>query len=376
MKIKELELQISEKRDELISLKDAIEAGDMDAITKAGELDLAIAKLNEELASIQESAVKAQALVAAIGTPDTPPVEEDINMENGMKSVDFTQLKDARGAISVELKAATDPVTVGTVGETSRVVLDAQPVLGVRDLFGSEQISGNSVTYFVMGATDGTIDTTAQGALKDQISPKYTSKIASLEKVAAFLKESDELLSDAPYLESAVRGRGVYETRLAIEKKLCDAITGADGVQTLTGITIDNILKAKLNVQEVAGYEADAIIINPADYETFLTAKDGSGQYLFGGPAYAPYGNGGYTANPKFWGLNVCTSSKIAQGTAVVGAFKQCASVITKNNEGFRVEVSNSDVDDFQKNMITVRVEERLALAVRVPSAFVKISAS
>ena len=124
------------------------------------------------------------------------------------------------------------------------------------------------------------------------------------------------------------------------------------------------------------GYDADAIIINPADLQTLLLAKDGAnntGQYLMGGPAYAPYGNGAYGDYLPIWGMKVVASSAVASGTAIVGAFKACASVVIKAGEGFRVEVSNSNEDDFVKNMITVRIEERILEAVRLPGGFAKV---
>ncbi|MCF0114254.1 MAG: hypothetical protein HUJ56_02795, partial [Erysipelotrichaceae bacterium] len=40
MTIKELEVQLEEKQNELVSLKDAVEAGDVEAITKAGYVPL------------------------------------------------------------------------------------------------------------------------------------------------------------------------------------------------------------------------------------------------------------------------------------------------------------------------------------------------
>ena len=369
MTIKEIEIQLAAKQNELISLKEGSENGDVEAIEKAGEIDVAIAKLNEELASIQESAVKAQAIVAAIGTPTEEPMEEG-NME-GLKSLNLEYLKSNRGAVSAEVKAA---VNGPTITEISQKVVDAQPKLGVRDLFAQETMSGNSLTYFVMGATTGTPAATAQGAAKANVAPSYTPVTEALAKIACHIKETDELLSDAPYLESVVRGRGVYETNLAIEAYIVSKLVGTSGLSTLTGMTLDNVLKAKMGILEDTGYEADAIIINPADLETFMTQKDQNGQYLFGGPAYAPYGNGAFNSYPTIWGLKIVPSSKITAGTAVVGAFAQGGSVVSKANEGFRVEVTNSDQDDFIKNMITVRIEERLLAAIRVPSAFCKIS--
>ena len=92
-----------------------------------------------------------------------------------------------------------------------------------------------------------------------------------------------------------------------------------------------------------------------------------------GGPAYAPYGNGAYGAYLPIWGMKVVATSAIASGTALVGAFKACASIITKAGEGFRVEVANQNEDDFVKNMVTVRIEERLLEAVRLPGGFAKV---
>ena len=60
-----------------------------------------------------------------------------------------------------------------------------------------------------------------------------------------------------------------------------------------------------------------------------------------------------------------------AAGEIFVGAFKACGSVVNKG--GVKVEATNTDQDDFVKNRMTIRAEERLALAVRRPAGFVKI---
>lgn len=58
----------------------------------------------------------------------------------------------------------------------------------------------------------------------------------------------------------------------------------------------------------------------------------------------------------------------IAASKIVVGAFKTCGSVVSK--DGVSVEATNSNEDDFIKNLMTIRAEERLALAVRRPAGF------
>lgn len=77
------------------------------------------------------------------------------------------------------------------------------------------------------------------------------------------------------------------------------------------------------------------------------------------------------TEQPPLWGLRTVITPSVAAGTCVVGAFKLGGSVIRKG--GVTVNVANTNEDDFVKNLITILIEERLALAVRYPGAFDKI---
>jgi hypothetical protein len=43
-------------------------------------------------------------------------------------------------------------------------------------------------------------------------------------------------------------------------------------------------------------------------------------------------------------------------------------------NGGVSVESTNTNEDDFVKNLMTIRAEERLALAVRRPAGFKKLT--
>lgn len=369
-----LKEQLVEKKAALKALEEDIKAEKEEAIAQGEEIAEAIKKLEKSI----EASEKANALLATIGKNEE---NTDMAENTGIKALDLEYLKNNRGAVQTFIKSATDTVTGPTIPYVSQNVAEIKYNLGVRELFGAEAISGNSYTYFRMGATDlpDSFDgTTSQGSEKPQIHPTYTTVTAALVKKACHLKETDELLNDAPYLESVVRGRGVFELQKAIESYLVSSVLGTSGIDVTVnnGISFDNLLKAKMAVNTNTGYDADAVIINPADLQTLLLTKDGAnntGQYLMGGPAYAPYGNGAYGAYLPIWGMKVVATSAIAQGTALVGAFKSCASVITKAGEGFRVEVANQNEDDFVKNMVTVRVEERLLAAVRLPAGFAKV---
>lgn len=360
-----LKNELAEMKDALEALKERIEADDAEAIEEGVQLKADIEAKEIEIA-------QAEAKAAVLEMIGNKPEEEKKEMD-GIKNMDLSALKTGRGAVSTMIKASnTDPVTTPQYIESySQRIVDAQPKLGMRDLFSAEQISGNALTYFVLGATEGNAGVTAEGAEKPQISVPYEPVTVPLVKVAAYLKETDELLSDAAFLESAIRGRGVYEFKKAVENALASMLVNTSGIQVdSTAVSFDSILAAKQDIIADTGYTPDAMLINPADWATLLQTKDSNLQYLLGGPGFGSYGNGAYFENPKVWGMSVVEYDGVPTGNVVIGAFKAGASVVTKAGEGLRVEVSNSNEDDFIKNMVTVRIEERLALAVRIPAAF------
>ena len=276
-------------------------------------------------------------------------------------------------------KAASDTQTSpsGAVGYATtydrRVVEGARTPLVIRDLFGAEQISGSTLVYLVEGAMQGAPAVTAEGAEKPQIHfADPTQKTVSLAKVACHIKESDEYIEDYPFLASAINGRLLYELSLVEQGKLVTDLLATSGIQTgtyaATGTATDiadAILQAAMDVQAQTGFAADAIAMNPADWYTLRIGKDGDERY---------YGNGyfGDQAIPNLWGIPVCVSASITSGTIIVGAFKTCGSVVTHG--GVSVEAVNTNEDDFVRNLMTIRAEERLALAVRRPAGFKKLT--
>ena len=302
--------------------------------------------------------------------------------EFAVKNLKLDGFKGGRNTASTDFgfKANSDTNTTIPVTESSTTVVDVVPrPLSVRALFGSENISGNALQYYVLSATEGAPAVTAEGAAKPQIHVPHSPVTVALDKVAAFFKESDELTEDAPFLESAINNRGMYEHNLAVENYLVTKLAAASGIQSTAYATSmqDTLFTAMTSIQTATGYTADAIVINPADYQTLRLSKDSNGQYFGGGFFYGAYASGtGVQQQPGIWGLPTVVTSAVAKGTAYVGAFKAAGSVVTKSGSGLRVEVTNANEDDFTHNLVTVRIEERLALAIRVPSAFAKVTLS
>lgn len=285
-------------------------------------------------------------------------------------------------------KTYTDAQTSQQIIQYDRNVVDtAVRDLQVRGLFGSESISGNALKYFILGAREDNSapapDSVDEAAAKPQFHIVESSATATLQKIAGWFYETDELLEDNAFLASALNARGLYELDARIEAYLLSTTLSASGINTATyaygaKVSPDDVFKAMMTIKTQSGLNADAVIMHPTDYQAVRLLKDGSGgtvgQYYGGGAFYAPYGNGAVNNQPGLWGLNTIVTPNITQGTILVGAFKQGASVITKQGEGARIEVVTGDHDDAIYNRVTVVVEERLALAVRRPKAFCKIT--
>lgn len=377
-------------------LLEKVKAGDESVFDEAQAKVAEVKALDEKI----ELGRKGDELFAKIaGEPQAhEPVDQAKSLgEHFVKSVG-EQLRGKRGSrftlAAPEFKAATDPQTIPASISPVLTDIDTNIVTGVRrrltvaDLLGSETISGNAITYFVEGALEGDFATVGENGQKPQIHyADPTAVTEALKKIAAFIVESDEIVEDAPWLVSAINGRLLYNLGLFEENQLLAGngsgtnllgLLNRSGVQTETAAdktdNADALFRAITKTVNGSGLDADGIVLNPTDYQTLRLSKDSNGQYFGGGFFAGEYGNGGIQMQPPVWGLRTVVTPAIAAGTALVGAFAQSSSVIRKG--GVRVESTNTNEDDFTNNRVTIRAEERLALAVRRPAGLVKVTLS
>lgn len=360
-----------------------------------------IKSLGEAIARAEKSAD----LVAAVGAVKSDVQHSDEVIEAAKSLGDHfvkhagAKLKSLLGESNVtisspEFKAATDTqVTTGAVftpvlTEYDRTIIQGvRPRLVVADLLGKGTISGNAISYFVEGALEGAFTTVAEAGAKPQLHVvDPTAVVDSLKKIAGWTKFSDEMIEDLDFIVSEINNRLIYELQKFEEAQLLNGpgtgstilgLLNRSGIQTeargnlaSNDTVADTIFRAITKVSTGSGLDADGLVINPADYQGLRLTKDANGQYFGGGFFNGAYGNGGIAEQPNVWGLRTVVTPAIAAGTVLVGAFGQAATVYRKG--GLRVESTNSHASDFTSNLVTVRVEERIALAVRRPAGLVK----
>lgn len=266
--------------------------------------------------------------------------------------------------------------------------------LTVADLIASGTTNSNTLRYVV----EGTATSGAAGVLEGGAKPESTLALSTVDepvkKIATSLTVSDEMLEDAAAVQSYINGRLSLFVRIEEERQLLlgtgaseiNGINGRSGVNTYPRGTVDNnavaLFKALNGTRGSAFLEPDAIIMNPANWQTTRLLTDTAGQFFGGGPFTGAYGgpqgpissSGGQLVGGQdsIWGKPVVVTTAVGAGTALLGSFSQAAQLFRKS--GIQVEASNSHDTYFLKNLVAIRAEQRAALAVYRPAAFTLVT--
>jgi HK97 family phage major capsid protein len=260
--------------------------------------------------------------------------------------------------------------------------------VGLADYFTQISTTSNSVRYSLEGTATSGAAGVAEGAAKPESTLALSEVNEPVKKIATVLPISDELLEDAPAVQSYLNERLSLFVSLEEERQL---LRGA-GTNELVGIfgrsisslglgtAIANhvqLFKAAAGVRGSAFVDPNLIVMHPTNWATTRLATDSTGQYLGGGPWQGAYGQpqavgASYFTSTPLWGMSVFVSPVVGLGTALVGNSTQAAAIYRRG--GLSVEATNSHDDFFVRNMNMVRAEERLALALFRPSAWCQVT--
>lgn len=253
------------------------------------------------------------------------------------------------------------------------VELPRRPLV-VRDLLTVVPTVSNSVEYPVQTGFTNNAAVVAENTTKPYSNITTDLKSFPVRTIAHLFKASRQILDDAPALMGMIDSQGRYGLQIAEEAE----ILSGDGTGQhllgiipqasvysapfpLTGETVIDRLGLAAAQSEIALVPATGILVNPQDWWKVRLIKDGMGRYLIGDPQN--------TAARNLWDLPVATSMAVSAGTFIVGAFKGAATLFERM--GVEVLISTENADDFEKNMISIRIEERVAMVVFRPQGFV-----
>jgi HK97 family phage major capsid protein len=251
----------------------------------------------------------------------------------------------------------------------------------VRDLISVGTTSSNSVPYIIEYAYTDSTDVTSEGAEKKQSDFDLKMLSGTVRKITAYLILSEEMLADVEGLMSYISSRLPSKLKLKEDYEL---LYGNNTGQHLNGIItqataysdnladadiseIDVLVDACRQVRTYSGsganeYQATAILIHPTDATKIKLTKDDNGNYIH---PWIFMPNGQITLD----GVPVFVSTAITAGQFLVGDFKLGAQVFDRRQAS--VEISYENEDNFVKDMVTVRIFERITLCVYRPLAFI-----
>lgn len=287
-----------------------------------------------------------------------------------------------RGHAIVEVKDITSLSTdaagsAGALIATDRRGLQVelpQRRMTVRALIAPGTTTSNQIEYEREKLFTNNAASVAEGALKPQSELQFEDATANVRTIAHWMRASVQILADAAGLRSIIDQRLRYGLAFVEEQQL---LNGSGVGQNLLGLVtastpfaaagglvattqVDTVRLMILQVA-LAEYPANGIVMNPIDMAAIEMSKDGNGAYIIGNPQG--------TIQKNLWGLPVVETQAMGVDKSLVGAFDLAAQLFDRQDA--TVEASTEDQDNFVKNKVTIRAEERLAMAIYRPQAIV-----
>lgn len=234
------------------------------------------------------------------------------------------------------------------------------------DIISRGRTASNVVSWVYQANQDGSVDYTAEGAVKNQIDFDLVVANESVQKITAFIKVSTEMLNDIDYIESMIRAELLKELLKKVE---LEVYSGAGGGSALNGIftqasafvaapfagTIDNanlvdVLTVAANQIALAEHDAPtAVLLNPSDVAALKMVKVSSTDKRYV-ERLAMVGG-----MLSFDGIPIIPTTLVTQDTYLIGDFSKC---MLLDREDVTIEIG-LDGNDWTKNMRTILAEYR-----------------
>lgn len=381
----QLATQVKDALDEVRKIADGADKevkrlGDISTETKQAA-DRALTQLNvlDELKTRVEDLEQKSQRPEGRGSLDMDSWGKQLSENEDVKALARKERPSAR----VELKAIT--TAAGSAGgliwrqrETDGAVeIPKRPDLVVRDLLTVVPITTGTVEYARQTVRTNNAAPVAEGAQKPYSNYGWDKQTANVKTIAHLAKLTRQSLDDAPRLQGEVDAEMRYGLALAEDSQIINGdgtgenllglLAQATAYVAPSGVTIPNAtridkLRLALLQASLGLYPADGIVTSETDWAVIELTKDAAGGYIFANPLAM--------AGPTLWGKRVVPTNSMAIGAFLVGAFKMAATLYDRLQP--EVLISSENADDFEKNLLTMRAEERLALAVKRPGALIK----
>lgn len=393
--LNELRKSVEEKQGEVLATAEkALQAsqqnGTLSAEAKANA-DKALSELHtarQQLNALEVRLGEAEAAYAALpsaGRQAAPmSIGEQVVNADGVRDALAEMAVGSRSTYNVSLQAALTslPDSGGSLIAPDRIGLIAPPQmrLTVRDLLAKGQTASNAVEFVRESRFDNNADVVAEGTQKPESELAFEADVAKVATIAHFINATQQVLDDAPMLASYINSRLLYGLRQKEERQLLKgsgvginikglhtaATDWAAQNVTVADASLVDVLRIAMLQIELTDHASDGIVLNPIDWATLELLKENNSKYLLANPFNQTV--------PRLWGLPVVSTRHMDAGEFLVGAFGQAAQLWDR--QAANIVISTENKDNIERNTVTIRAEERLALTIYFPQAFVKGTAA
>ncbi|RNT31837.1 phage major capsid protein [Proteus mirabilis] len=380
-KIEEANGNFNAKAEE--ALKEAQKVGSLSTETKA-----AVDKMATELNALRESE---KTLKASLGELEQHVAQMPLNnavqaaktigqqviSADVLKEINSSIQSSKRISIPVQAALTSTGVAEGVVEPQRLPGIDVAPKqrLFIRDLISPGKTTSPAIFWVQQTGFTNKASVVPENTTKPYSDIEFATKITPVTTIAHIFKASKQILDDFAQLQSLVDAEMRYGLKFVEEQEI---LFGDGSGAHLHGIIpqaskykpefsvekqsgIDDLRLAMLQAQ-LARLPATGHVLHFIDWAKIELTKDSLGRYILANPSAL--------IGPTLWGLPVvATESTAFKGKFLTGAFYAGAQLFDR--EETNVVISTENTDDFEKNMISIRCEERLALAVKRPEAFV-----
>lgn len=385
MDLKGIEKLILNKFDEIKSTTEALNGQIKDAGDASNEMKSKLDGLAEEYNSLYDRVQQIEQKGVNL--------QENANdvFDVGAEFVKCDQMKDLLEGRTSRARMELKTAIINATGQNQPLVpadrgtmihTTPQRALRIRDLLPSSSTNSNLIEFVRenvftnnAGPQVGGSPQAFENVTKPESAITFTLATEAVQTLAHFIPASKQVMSDSAALQSFVSGRLMYGLKLYEETQLVSG-SGSNGqlnglVTQATAYTVQSpnltneldIIREMIKQAQVAEYTPDAVVLNPQDWYDIDVRKVGSSddRYVVGNPRSM--------SAPTLWGLPVVVTNSISSGTCLLGSFAMGAEI--RDREQATVEMSLEDSTNFQKNMVTIRAEERIALVVYRTESFI-----
>lgn len=282
-----------------------------------------------------------------------------------------------------EIELKIDDMTQANSFESTAVVqaqhvpgikFDPDTTFRVRDLIAPGSTTSNSIEFVQEEAYTDSTDVTAEGLEYKQSDFDLKLKTATVRKITAYIIVSEEMLEDVEGLNSYISLRLPSKMKL---KENYQLLYGDGTGINLSGLTknatayVDELADTKVSEIDIlvsalkqvrtSEYDPTFALIHPTEALKIKLKKDDNGQYI---QPWIFMGNKDINLD----GVRIVVSSAITSGDFLVGD-GSAAQVFDRRQ--MTLEMTNTNEDNFVKGMVTVRISERITVAVYRPKGFV-----